>query len=267
MYILIPILVIFLILFGVVRYLEAAGIFFASRIMNGTPQKLGLAYEDVYFKAADGVTLNGWLMRHPDAQSTLIFAHGNAGNISDRLLKVRFFYGLGLNVFIFDYRGYGRSEGSPSERGIYLDVQAAHDYLGSRGDVGMERLIAYGASLGGVAAIDLAVHRPVAAVVVESTITSARDMAKIMYPFIPAFMLSVKFDSASKVGRLTMPKLFMHSPQDEVVPFVMGRRLFEAAREPKEFLEISGGHNDAQIATDAAASKGFVQFLKARGLL
>ncbi len=267
MYILISILLVFLTLLGVVRYLERAGIFFASRIMNGTPAQLGLAYEDVYFKTVDGLTLNGWLLKKPGAYSTLIFAHGNAGNISDRLLKIKFFNDLGLNVFIFDYRGYGRSEGKPIEQGIYLDVQAAYDYLCSRGDIDKGRFIAYGASLGGVAAIDLSLHRPVAALVVESSITSAREMARILYPFIPSFMLSVKFNSLAKVPLLTMPKLFMHSPQDEVVPFSMGRRLFEAAHGPKEFLQISGGHNDAQIATDPQASMVFVQFLKKEGLL
>jgi fermentation-respiration switch protein FrsA (DUF1100 family) len=228
---------------------------------------MGLAYEDVYFKTADGLTLNAWFLKNPKATSTLIFAHGNAGNISDRLLKVRFFYNLGLNVFIFDYRGYGNSEGKPTENGIYLDAQAAYDYLQSRGDLNMKNIVAYGASLGGVVAIDLATHRPIAALVVESTITSAPDMARKLYPFIPSVLMSIKFNSLFKVKTITIPKLFMHSPQDTVVPFAMGQRLFAAAHEPKEFLQISGGHNDAQIAIDPNASLEFVRFLKSKGLL
>ena len=136
------------------------------------------------------------------ANPLLIFAHGNAGNISDRLFKIKFFYDLGLNVFIFDYRGYGKSEGKPSEAGIYLDAQSAYDYLQSRGDVNMKNIILYGASLGGAVVIDLATHASAALLVVESSITNAQDMARIYYPFVPSFFLSLKFDSIDKVRAL-----------------------------------------------------------------
>ena len=228
-------------LFFIVRYLEAVSVFFPNRIMALNPEALRLPWEDVYFKTNDGVKLNGWFFKNPTASSTILFAHGNAGNISDRLLKIKFFYDLGLNVFIFDYRGYGKSQGRPSEAGIYQDAQSAYDYLQSRPDVNRKRLILYGASLGGAVVIDLATHASAALLVVESSITSARDMARIYYPFVPSFFLSLKLDSISKVRDLNLPKLFIHSIDDDVVPFWIGRKLFEAAGEPKEFLTYTAG--------------------------
>jgi len=250
-----------------VRYLETVGVFFPSRHMPLNPSQLELPWEDVYFHARDGVKLNGWFLKNPEARSTLLFAHGNAGNISDRILKVRFFYELGLNVFIFDYRGYGKSDGKPSESGIYLDARAAYEYLQSRADIKMQNLIFYGASLGGVVVVDLATHHNCALLVVESSITNAADMAGIHYPFVPAFLLSLRFDSLDKVKRLKMFKLFIHSPEDEVVPYWVGKKLFEAACEPKQFLEVNGGHNDGSITAEPQAANEFEEILIAKGLI
>jgi len=254
-------------LFALVRYLEFTGVFFPSRGLGLNPLVMGLAFEDVYFKTRDNVTLNGWFLKHPQALSTIIFAHGNAGNMGDRLFKIKFFYDLGLNVFIFDYRGYGKSHGKPSEAGIYLDAQGAYDYLQSQGRVNMKNIILYGASIGGVVVIDLATHRNAALLVVESSITNSRDMVKIFYPFVPSFFLSLKFDSINKVRALKVPKLFIHSPDDEVVPYWVGQKLFEAAAEPKEFLEIHGGHNDSSITIDPPAAEEFMRILKRNDLI
>ena len=252
---------------ALVRYLESVGVFFPSRGLGLNPSVMGLAFEDVYFKTRDHLTLNGWFLKNPHASSTIIFAHGNAGNISDRLSKIKFFYDLGLNVFIFDYRGYGKSEGKPSEAGIYLDAQGAYDYLQSQGRVDMENIILYGASIGGTVMIDLATRRNAALLVVESSITNAQDMAHIHYPFVPSFFLSLKFDSMNKVKALSVPKLFIHSPQDEVVPYGIGQKLFEAAAEPKEFLKIHGGHNDGSMTVDPLAAGEFTRILKSKGLI
>jgi len=252
---------------ALVRYLETVGVFFPSSEMEVSPSVMDLPWEDVYFKTKDNVKLNSWFFKNSHAQSTIIFAHGNAGNISDRLFKVKFFYDLGLNVLIFDYRGYGKSEGKPSEAGIYLDAQGAYDYLRSRGDVNMNNIILYGASLGGTVVIDLATHRHAALLVVESSITNAEDMAHVHYPFVPSFFLSLKFDSINKVKTLSVPKLFIHSPEDEVVPYWVGQKLFEAACEPKEFLKINGGHNDGSITVDPPAAGEFIRILKSRGLI
>ena len=250
-----------------VRWVESVGVFFPSRVLGLSPSVMGLAFEDVYFKTRDRLALNGWFLKNPHAQSTIIFAHGNAGNMSDRLSKIKFFYDLGLNVFIFDYRGYGKSEGKPSEAGIYLDAQGAYDYLQSQGRVNMENIILYGASIGGAVMIDLARRRNAALLVVESSITNARDMAHIYYPFIPSFFLSLKFDSINKVKALSVPKLFIHSPQDEVVPYGVGQKLFEAAAGPKEFLNIHGGHNDGSMTVDPPAAGEFIRILKSKGLI
>ena len=253
--------------FALARFLESAGVFFPSRDMAVSPSVMGLPWEDIYFKTKDNVKLNGWLFRNPHARSTLLFAHGNAGNMSDRFFKIKFFYDLGLNVFIFDYRGYGRSEGRPTEAGIYLDAQGAYDYLQSRGDMNMGNIILYGASLGGMAVVDLATHRQAALLVVESSITNARDMARILYPFVPSFFLSLRFDSLDKVRQLSVPKLFIHSPEDQVVPYWVGQKLFSAAKEPKEFLKIHGGHNDGSITEEPEAAKEFIRILKHKDLI
>ncbi len=254
--------------FALVRYLETVGVFFPSRDMAVSPLIMDLPWEDVYFKASDNVRINGWFFKNPfGRESTLFFAHGNAGNMSDRLLKVKFFYDLGLSVFIFDYRGYGKSEGKPSEAGVYLDAQAAYDYLQSRGDVEMDKMIFYGASLGGVVVVDLATHRKAALLVVESSITNAADMARVHYPFVPSFLLSLKFDSINKVRDLKVPKLFIHSPEDEVVPYWVGQKLFEAACVPKEFLKINGGHNDGSITAEPTAAGEFIRILKVKELI
>ena len=253
--------------FALVRYLESAGVFFPSRQMPVDPSVMDLPWEDIYFKSKDNIVLNGWYLKKAGAKSTLIFAHGNAGNISDRLFKIKFFFDLGLNVFIFDYRGYGKSKGKPSEAGIYLDAEGAYDYLVSRGDVNMKNIILYGASLGGSVVIDLATCRNAALLVVESSITNAQDMARIHYSFVPPFFLSLKFNSIGKVSRLTVPKLFIHSPEDQVVPYWVGQKLFKAAIEPKEFLEIHGGHNDGSITADSSAAGEFIRILKNKELI
>jgi uncharacterized protein len=254
-------------LWALVRYVESVSAFYPRRDMIAIPPDVGLPWEDVYFETRDHVTLNGWFIKDPHARSTVIFAHGNCGNISDRVLKIKFFYDLRLNVSIFDYRGFGKSKGKPSEAGIYLDAQAAYDYLQSRGDVNMKNIILFGASIGGTVLVDLATHRDAALLVVESSITNARDMAKILYPFAPTFLMGLKFNSIDKVRALKVPKLFIHSPDDEVVPYWVGQKLFEAALEPKEFLMIHGGHNDGSITVDPAASGEFIRILKRMGLI
>ncbi len=250
-----------------VRYLEATGVFFPNKEINITPAQMRLPYEDLYVTTSDGIKINAWLLKNPGAKFTLIYAHGNAGNMGDRLLKVKFFRDLGLNVLIFDYRGYGNSHGHPSEPGVYLDAQAVYDYLKTRTDIDAHRVIAYGTSLGGVVAVDLAAHRPLAGLIIDSSITSAREAARHFYPYLPSFILHLRFDSLSKVRDLTIPKLIIHSPEDQTIPYVMGQRLFEAAAEPKEFLTSSGGHNEIQILNDPKTAAGVKQFLVAHHLL
>jgi uncharacterized protein len=251
-----------------VRYLESISVFYPSREIEATPAELGLAYEEVYINTKDFVTLHGWLIHaRPNASqlssynANLIFLHGNAGNIGDRLGKIELFHQLGLNILIIDYRGYGKSTGRPSEKGMYNDALAAYDYLVKRPDIAARPIVAYGASLGGAAAIDLATKRSLSHLIIDSSFSSAADMAKIIYPSIPSFLIKTKLDSITKVQKVLIPKLFFHSSEDEVVPIALGEKLYDASPEPKEFVKISGSHNDGHIHSEKLVFQAITRFL------
>ncbi|MFA5059592.1 MAG: alpha/beta hydrolase [Candidatus Omnitrophota bacterium] len=264
---LIALIAVFILLVGFVRYFEANSIFHPTTEMPVNPNLIGFDYEDVYFKTQDNLLLNGWFIKSPGALTTVLFFHGNAGNISHRLEKIVLFRQLGLNTFIIDYRGYGKSEGKPTEEGIYKDASAALDYLSTRDDINRNRLIVYGDSLGGVVAVDLASRKKVAALIVDSSFPSAADVSKTIFPFIPSFFLRTKMDSAKKVKQVTIPKLFIHSTNDEIIPFALGKKLFDLAGSPKEFLSITGGHNTNHIDSHDVLIKNITQFLKKNNLL
>ena len=250
-----------------VRYLERSSAFHPARKITSTPRDIGLKFEDIYFKTRDHVLINGWLIKNPLAKQTLIYLHGNAGNLSDRLDKIKILYDVGMNVFIIDYRGFGKSHGTPSEHGLYEDALQAYDYLLTRNDIDPGKIGVYGASLGGAVAIDLATKRPLTCLIVDSSFSSAADMGKAMYPFIPSFLIQTKLDSASKIPRISIPKLFIHSPQDDVIPFKLGKKLFDMAGSPKAFLEVSGGHNDSHIVSKERWIAGVTNFLKYAGAI
>lgn len=257
----------FIALFVLVRYLEAKGVFFPNRQMAMNPSALRLDWEDVTMTTKDGVAIHGWLIKNPKATSIILYHHGNAGNISDRIMKMKFFHDLGFAVFIYDYRGFGLSEGKPSERGVYLDAQAAYDWIKQNQSTKNLKLIDYGTSLGGIVAVDLAVNRSVDCLIVDSSITSAKAMARRMYPFIPTFMTVLRFDSLAKIPFVKAPVLIMHSRDDQTIPFFMGEALFRAATEPKVFIAMHGGHNDAQISNDPLTIQSFINFLKQYGFI
>ncbi len=208
-----------------VRYIERHGIFFPSKDITSTPDQIGLNYEDVYVRTSDGWKLNAWFVPSAIGTSTVLYLHGNAGNMGDRLAKLKLFHELGLNTFIIDYRGYGRSEGSPNEFGLYLDAQAALQYLVHGRGIDPKSVIVYGASLGGAPAVDLASKYSVGALVVDSSFSSAEDMAKVIYPFVPSFLISIKLDNIGKINQIAGAKLFIHSRDDEVVPYFLGREI------------------------------------------
>ena len=243
-----------LLIWACMRYLERRSIYYPARKLESTPAAVGLDYEDVFFEASDGIRLNGWFIPARGAEALLLFCHGNAGNISHRLEIIEIFNKIGLNVFIFDYRGYGKSEGRPSEKGTYLDAMAAYDYLISRQT---HPIVIYGKSLGAVIAVDLAQKVKAAALIIESAFTSTLDMASEIYPFLPVrFMVRMKYGALSKIKNIDVPKLIIHSKDDEIIPFRHGQRLFEAANEPKEFYQMRGGHNEATLmAPDEFGSK------------
>lgn len=227
---------------------QRSHLFMPSRYPTGMwdPSAFGMAYEDVWFESEDGVALHGWWIEHPKAVATVVYCHGNTGSIADRIGLYRHLRRMKVNIFAFDYRGYGRSEGVPSEKGLYADVRAACDQVTEAIGVDDDDLLLFGHSLGGAVAIEGALHRPVAALVVQSSFTDLRAMARHYYPGLPVhFFARNGFRSIDKVGRLTMPKLFIHGTEDGHVPIDEGRQLFAAAAEPKQWYPVrNAGHND-----------------------
>ena len=226
------------------RSLERLFLYYPSRRVRGHPGTLGLRYQDVWLAASDGVRLHGWFVPCEGARATLLILHGNGGNIGDRIGWIKLLHGLGLHILIIDYRGYGNSEGEPFEEGLYRDARAAYGWWAGQREG--EKLILLGESLGGAVAAHLAEAVSPAGLILQSAFTSARDMAKTMLPLgLLEPLLGVRFDSAEAVARIRCPKLIIHGIQDEVVPFRLGRRLFDLALPPKTFYAVpAAGHND-----------------------
>ena len=252
-----------LLLVAVIVALEDHFIFFPSRAVSGTPTDLGLRYQDAFFTTADGVHLHGWFI--PGSNDiTWLWLHGNAGNISHRLENIELLHHrLGVSVFIFDYRGYGRSEGRPSEQGTYRDAEAALAYVRGLPAVDAGRIVVFGRSLGAAVAVELATHERVLGLILESPFSSIPAMARAVYPWLPVWpLLRTRYDSLDKIGRIEVPLLLLHSPADEVVPYQQGRDLFAAAREPKRFHAIEGaGHNDTYIVGGEPYWQALADFL------
>lgn len=243
---------------------EEKFIFYPSPKIEQTPADVGLPFDDIFFTSDDGVRLNGWFVPHPGAGLTLLWFHGNAGNISHRVENIRLLHDkVEINIFIFDYRGYGRSAGKVSEDGTYRDGEAALEYLRSRGDVDPEKIVFFGRSLGAAVAAEVAARQRCLALVLESPFASVREMARVAFPFLPIGpFLRTRYDTVEKIKKVRVPLLVLHGDQDEIVPFAQGRKVFEAAPEPKEFYTIRGAHhNDTyMVGGDAyfAALRGFM---------
>jgi len=226
-----------------------------------TPADAGIPYEDLMLETDDGVTVNAWFSPLPQSEKALLFCHGNAGNMSHRMESLSIFRRLGFNVLLFDYRGYGKSGGKPSEEGLYEDARAALAELRRRGFEPAETVF-FGRSLGGAVAALMALEETPAALVLESTFTSLPAMGARYFPFLPArLILKDRFDTLSVIGRISCPVLVVHSPEDEIAPFDHGRRLFEEAAGPKKFLEIHGDHNGGFVLSGKVYVDGLQRFL------
>lgn len=220
----------------------------SGRNVIETPDDRGLGYESVEIATSDGESLHGWFIPVPAATGTVLFFHGNAGNISHRMDYLLMFHRLGYNTFIFDYRGYGQSSGSPSESGTYLDAQAAWRYLTETKEIPSTRVVLFGESLGGAVAAWLAAREKPALLVLASVFTSIPDMAAKIYPFLPVRLLSrFEYSTIDYLRTVTCPVFVAHSPQDDIVPFTHGEALYQIAPEPKQFLRLQGGHNNGFI--------------------
>jgi len=240
-------LVLFLVL------MEDRFIYYPSRYPAGEWPPAGVQVEDCYFETGDGLRLHGWWHGGSAQQSptgpVILWFHGNAGNISHRAENMRMLARRGLDFLIIDYRGYGRSEGRPSEQGLYADGEAAYEYLTGQRSVSPERVICFGRSLGAAVALHVALRKPCAGLVLESPFESVKAMARKILPVLPVWMLlRSEFDNLAKIPRLAVPVLVIHGDRDTLVPIQQGRAVFDAAPEPKEFYTIEGAnHNDTYV--------------------
>ncbi|MFO8025458.1 alpha/beta hydrolase [Thiohalophilus sp.] len=233
-----------------------------SRQLVRTPGDIDLAYEDVDLQTRDGVRLHGWWVEHPQPQGTILFFHGNAGNISHRLQTLRLFHQLGYQSLIIDYRGYGQSEGKPSERGLYADAEAAWRYLREQRQLPPAQIILSGRSLGAAVALYLAEQHSPRAVIIESAFTSIPDLAAVHYGWLPVRWLSrYQFDNRQRIASLDCPVLIVHAREDEIAPYEQGRELYRLAPSPSQWLALNGGHNDAQLNDYRTYTRGLQAFL------
>ncbi len=239
-------------------------VFHPQTELDMTPDRMGLHHESIFFDAADGTKLHGWFFPLSGKSPVILFCHGNAGNISHRLHNIQELLKKGFQVFIFDYRGFGKSNGSPSREGVYLDGLAAYDYLRNRLGIPPNRIILFGRSLGAAVATEIAAKRKVNRLILESAFTSTKAMARTMplfallSPFLPAH-----YNNLKKIEHITIPKLIIHGNRDEIIPFTMGEQLFEAGPEPKAFYAIEGaGHNDTWVIGGKKYFETLKQFIR-----
>lgn len=233
-----------------------------SRSIDTTPLAAGLKFEPLNLETKDNIRIHGWFIPAPNERGVLLFFHGNAGNISHRLDSLLLFNKLGLSTLIFDYRGYGKSEGRPTEAGTYADAEAAWYYLVRSRSVAPSKIIFFGRSLGAGVAVHLASRHTPAALIVESAFTSVPDLAAELYPFLPARWLSrFKYNNHRKLRNIRCPVLVIHSRNDEIIPFSHGQSLYAIANSPKKFLELRGGHNDGFLISGKDYRQGLEDFL------
>jgi len=247
--------------------IEDRFIFHPSAEIVQTPLHVGLPFQDHFISTSDGVRLNGWFIPHPDARATLLWFHGNAGNISHRVENLKLLHDkVKLNIFIFDYRGYGLSTGSISEEGTYRDGRAALNYVNQQIGVEAKNLIIFGRSLGAAVATEVALQCACRGLILEAPFTSIRDMAQKIFPVLPiGLLLQTRFNILEKIAQLRVPLLVLHGDRDDVVPYEQGKKVFAAARVPKSFYTISGAtHNDTYLVGGDgyyAHIRGFVENL------
>jgi len=261
----IGVVAVLLLIAAAIRYFENSLIYFPPRFPQGfiPAHAFPLPVEDVWLTTRDNIRLNAWYLPSPGSGKALLWFHGNAENIGHGLGQAIFYSRLGVNVLALDYRGYGRSEGSPNETGVYRDADAAYDYLVQVRHIQPKNIIVFGHSLGGAVAIDLASRRECGGLIVQSSFTSVRDMARRTFR-IPLFEYIPKsrFDSLAKIQQVQAPILIVHGTRDETVPFSMGQRLFTAAPEPKFFFPVEGaGHNDVMEIGGDQLLQRFQSFL------
>lgn len=253
----------YLFLVLLVYWVQSHLVYFPDKQLSNTPSAFGLEYASVNIPTSDGENLHGWWVPVTGAKGTVLLFHGNAGNISHRINYLTMFSKLGYNVLLFDYRGYGQSSGKPSESGTYLDAQAAWRYLTETKSIAPERIILFGESLGGAVATWLAAKEKPGLLVLASAFTSVPELAAEFYPFLPVRWIShFKYNTLQALQAVHRPVFIAHSPEDDIVPFHHGQRLFQAAHEPKQFLELEGSHNTGFIFMQPIWKKALGVFME-----
>lgn len=262
MNVVIILLVFYLAFLITIYFMQDRMLYYPEREISQTPKDIGLEYEEVSLRTKDNVNISGWYITAKHEKGVLLFCHGNAGNISHRLESISIFHNLGLSVLIFDYRGYGKSEGKPSEKGTYRDAESAWNYLVEVKQKSPDRIIVFGRSLGAAIAADIALKKIPAGLILESSFMSVPEMGKKHYPWIPVkYVSKFHYSTIDKILSITCPKLIVHSPDDEIVPFEQGKSLFEKAVQPKEFLKIRGGHNEGFLISGDLYREGLKSFV------
>ncbi|MEN6384837.1 MAG: alpha/beta hydrolase [Phycisphaerales bacterium] len=255
---------VYLILCLLLYFKQSSFTFYPTKDVLETPQDINLEYEDIQLKTSDKLTLSAWYIPADNARYILLFCHGNGGNISHRLENINILNNLGISCLIFDYRGYGKSEGKPSEKGVYIDAQTAYDWLIKEKNLSPENIIIYGQSLGGSIAAHLASNVKAKSAIIESTFTSYVDMGKKFYPYLPVKLFAkFKFKTIEYIKKINYPVLIIHSREDELIPFEFGQQLYKAANEPKQFMEISGSHNEGFLSSGQSYVNGLDQWFTA----
>ncbi|MCK5336946.1 MAG: alpha/beta hydrolase [Gammaproteobacteria bacterium] len=239
----------------------------SGRELVTTPQSRGMHYENIELVTSDNIKLHGWFIFanksvENQKEETVLFFHGNAGNISHRLDSIEQFHQLGLNVFIIDYRGYGQSTGKITETGTYRDAEAAWLYLTKNRAINENEIIIFGRSLGASIAAWLAQRVTPAGLIIESSFSSVPSMGQRFYPFLPVRLLSrFQYDTKKYIKAISCPVLVAHSREDEIIPYGEGMDVFNAAPEPKQFLQMRGGHNDGFIVSGSDYVNGIESFI------
>jgi pimeloyl-ACP methyl ester carboxylesterase len=262
---------VYVLLIAYVYIFQARLIFFPNvpgRPLAATPSQIGLRFEEVWITTADRVDLHGWYVTAPAGAPAVLLCHGNAGNIAHRLVWLEILCGMGFAMLLFDYRGFGRSSGTPTEQGTYLDAQAAWDYLTNTKGISPRSIVIVGESLGGPIAAHLAKDVAPGALILVSTFTSLPDLARTLYWYLPVRLLTrFQYSTAAYVARVHAPTLVIHSRDDEMIPFLHGEELRRRASGPAQLLEIFGDHNAAFMLSRPKLTEGMRSFLEAHCIL